>query len=288
MSTPQAGGSNRRPGSAPLAGKSPASGAAKPPGAKPSADGPGGGGGKGGKRPPIPAMRVSAQRNWMPIIIAGVAGLLAITIIGYAAWQVHQNGKGWQAKADSISGITDYRKTNPDILAYTSHEFGPLKYPTAPPVGGAHNPNWQRCLGDIYPAAIANENAVHSMEHGAIWITYRPDLPANQVATLAAKVRGNDFMLMSPYPGQDKPISVQTWGFQLKVDNASDSRIGEFITTLREVSSAEPGSVCSAGSYITATGTTAHDLGKPDPTPSSSGSLPPSNPVSPSPMSSRS
>lgn len=261
MSTPQGGGT-RRPGPS---GKSAASGTTKSPGAKPSPNA-----GKGGNRPPIALMRVGQQRNWMPIIIASLVGLLAVAIVGYGAYQVHEKGLGWQKKADGISGIVDYRKSNPKILAYTSHEFGSLKYPTSPPVGGTHNPNWMRCLGDVYPAAIANENAVHSMEHGAVWITYRPDLPADQIAALAAKVRGNDFMLMSPYPGLDKPISLQTWGFQLKVDKASDPRIDDFIKDLREISSMEPGAACSSGNYITATGTTPHDLGKPDASPSAS------------------
>ena len=53
------------------------------------------------------------------------------------------------------TGIVNYRKTNPKMLDYTQHENGPLKYSVLPPVGGTHNPNWQRCLGDVYNAPIA-------------------------------------------------------------------------------------------------------------------------------------
>ena len=84
-------------------------------------------------------------------------------------------------------------------------------------------------MGDVYDAPIANEHAVHSLEHGAVWITYRPDLPADQVAKLKAKVQGKEKMMLSPYDGLDKPISLQAWGYQLKVDNADDGRIDEFI-----------------------------------------------------------
>jgi hypothetical protein len=98
------------------------------------------------------------------------------------------------------------------------------------------------------------------MEHGAVWITYRPDLPKAQVDQLAKKVTGRDFMLMSPFAGQDKPISVQTWGYQLKVDKADDARIDDFIKALREVSQVEPGATCSRGNIITETGTTPRDL----------------------------
>ena len=89
-------------------------------------------------------------------------------------------------------------------------------------------------------------------------------MPPAQVDLLKAKVTGNDYMLMSPYPGLDKPISLQAWGYQLKVDNASDPRIDEFIKDLRQVAgrSRRP---CSSGRYITATGTTPLDLGSPAP-----------------------
>ena len=47
-------------------------------------------------------------------------------------------------------------------------------------------------------------------------------------------------MLMSPYPGLDAPISLQAWGYQLKVDNADDGRIDEFINALRKNATSEP------------------------------------------------
>jgi hypothetical protein len=225
----------------------------------------------GGPRRPITPVKVAPTRNWTAIIVSAVAVLFAASIVGYGLYQVHQAGLSWKQKADAIPGIVDYRDKDPKMLTYEKHQTGVIQYPMHPPVGGTHNPEWQRCLGDVYPAAIADEHAVHSMEHGAVWITYRPDLPAAQVRVLAAKVTGNDFMLMSPYPNLDAPISIQTWGFQLKVDSASDSRIDDFIKDLREVSSQEPGATCSQGTYITATGTTPHDIDGQNPTPAPSG-----------------
>jgi hypothetical protein len=277
MSTPQGGSNSAKPGAVRITGKSataggkPAGGATSArkatstatPGARKATPGgtrPGAGGGKGGGKRPITPIKVNQQRNWMPIIIGIVVGAIALGIVGYAVWNSTGSSSNWQAKADKIKGIQDYRKSNPTMLEYTQHETGVITYPMHPPVGGTHNPEWQRCAGDVYPAAIADEHAVHSMEHGAVWITYRPDLPADQVRTLAAKVTGNNFMLMSPYPNLNAPISVQTWGFQLKVNSASDPRIDQFITDLREVSSKEPGAVCDSGSYITATGTTPHNI----------------------------
>jgi len=210
----------------------------------------------------IAPVKVKQGASWGPIALFTTVGVLALGIIGFAGYQVYENGLSWQDRADQIQGIKDYRKTDKALVNQRDHVWGPQKYDLAPPVAGNHNQNWQRCLGDVYPAAIASEHALHSMEHGAVWITYNPDLPADQVDKLAKKVKGNDYMLMSPFPGLDKPISLQAWGFQLKVDNASDKRIDEFIKALRQNASLEAGTPCSSGDVITETGTTPRDLGK--------------------------
>ena len=66
-----------------------------------------------------------------------------------------------------------------------------------------------------------------------MWITYRPDLPGDQVDALRKRVDGVEQMLMSPYPGLKSAVSLQAWGHQLFVDSASDARIDEFIDDLR-------------------------------------------------------
>jgi hypothetical protein len=225
-----------------------------------------------GKRPAarpaarkVAPVKVKQGAAWGPIILFSVVGLLALGIVGFAVWQVNENGLTVRERADRIDGVKDYYKINKAYTEERSHVWGQQKYDLSianPPVSGNHNQNWQRCLGDVYTAPIATEHALHAMEHGSVWITYRPDLPADQVEALAKKVRGKDYMMMSPYEGLDKPISLQAWGFQLKVDKASDGRIDEFIKALRQNASLEPGTPCSSGDIITETGTVPRDLGK--------------------------
>ena len=50
-----------------------------------------------------------------------------------------------------------------------------------PPVGGDHNPVWMNCDGDVYKKPIPDVNAVHSLEHGAVWVTYNDKAPAADV-----------------------------------------------------------------------------------------------------------
>jgi hypothetical protein len=221
---------------------------------------------KGGSRKPIAPVKVSQGRNWGPIALFTAVALVAVGIIAFAGWQVHQSNRTFEQRAEDISGVVNYRKTDPALKQVAQHAWGPLKYPQSPPVGGRHNYNWQNCMGDVYDQPIASEHAVHSLEHGAVWVTYNPDrLSKDQVETLAAKVRGKEYMLMSPYSGLDKAISLQAWGFQLKVDSVTDKRIDDFINLMRKNGGIEKDAVCSGG--ITETGTTPHDLGKDAPNP---------------------
>ncbi|WP_305094601.1 DUF3105 domain-containing protein [Prescottella sp. R16] len=110
-----------------------------------------------------------------------------------------------------------------------------VAYDQSPPFGGPHDAVWATCMGTVYPDPIRTENAVHSLEHGAIWIAYNPDKvddAQRQQLEERASVR-DGYMLMSPYPGLDAPIALQSWGHQLKVDSADDERIDQFIKSLR-------------------------------------------------------
>jgi hypothetical protein len=252
QSTPKkaVAGAGRPPASRAAGGRS---GGGRPPGG----GRPTGGGGKGPRKPVAP-VKVSQGRNWGPIALFIAVAVIAIGIVGYGGWAVYSGGKPWDEKVAGMTGLTNFRESRPDLMKGAQHQVGPIKYDISPPVAGPHNGAWQRCMGNVYDAPIANEHAVHSLEHGAVWVTYRSDLPKDQVDALAAKVNGQEYMLMSPYEGLDTPISLQAWGYQLKVDNASDSRIDEFIKAMRVNATIEPGATCQGG--ITATGTTPREL----------------------------
>jgi hypothetical protein len=107
---------------------------------------------------------------------------------------------------------------------------GKIQYTENPPVGGAHNVAWQNC--GIYNAPIHSEHAVHSLEHGAVWITYRPDLPADQVEMLR-RVASDDLMLLSPYPGLPAPVVASSWNHQITLEGASDPKLAAFIAKFK-------------------------------------------------------
>ena len=127
---------------------------------------------------------------------------------------------------DDIAGVETY-----DYPAGQEHVTTAVDYAESPPVGGPHAPppDWADCTGTVYDVDIRHENAVHSLEHGAVWITYYPDaLSQADIDTLAQLVENESGRMMSPYAGLDPPISIQAWGHQLKVDSADDKRIKQF------------------------------------------------------------
>nr|MDT0663180.1 DUF3105 domain-containing protein [Micromonospora sp. DSM 115978] len=189
-------------------------------------------------------MRTAAGR------IAALA-LVASAVLGYTGYEAFVRSTSWPDRAARIDGVVDYRATRPEILT-REHVRGPVDYPVTPPVGGDHDLTWQRCMGQVYDAPVVDERAVHSLEHGAVWLTYRPDLPMDQVGRLADRVRGRGYLMMSPYPGLTAPISLQAWGFQLQVDSVDDPRIEEFIVVLAGNGGMEFGASCTAGTIETA------------------------------------
>ena len=109
-----------------------------------------------------------------------------------------------------------------------SHTNDPISYPHTPPVGGAHHFSWETCVFRDRP--VANETAVHSMEHGAIWITYRPDVPADELAVLRRLADTRKDVLVSRWDtGLPAPLVASSWGRQLKLDSATDPRLLQFI-----------------------------------------------------------
>jgi hypothetical protein len=141
------------------------------------------------------------------------------------------------AEATPISGVEIFEVESAD------HTEDPVDYPQDPPAGGPHDPAWQKCAA--YDAPIRNENAVHSQEHGAVWITYQPDLPEAEVKALD-KLAETRYVLVSPYPGLEDPIVASAWGTQLRLEAADDPRLGAFIERYAG-NGPEPGANCDSG-----------------------------------------
>ncbi|MEU3985714.1 DUF3105 domain-containing protein [Streptomyces sp. NPDC026672] len=199
------------------------------------------------------AERARERRNRVLTIAASVVVVAGLVVGGVVL--VHSqsdSGKDSTAASDSkASGsfVTgkDGVKTWKGTLGRT-HVATAVHYPTEPPVGGNHNPVWQNCNGDVYTKPLKNENAVHSLEHGAVWVTYNTKAPKADVDALAAKVGKTPYTLMSPDDKQADPIMMTAWGHQRTVTGASDPAVDKFFEEfVQGKQTPEPGAACTGG-----------------------------------------
>ncbi len=180
------------------------------------------------------SLAVKRRAPWGLIITCVLVVVFAAAVIGYAVSRPKKPSaedahyvRNEIAAAKAITGVVFKKEPN------HTHVTSAVKYNMSPPIGGNHSQVWADCSGTVYAKQIANENAVHPLEHGAVWITYRPGLDAASIAKLAKLVTGQNYTLMSPYAGLKTPISLQAWNYQLFVNSATDPRIAAFIKALR-------------------------------------------------------
>lgn len=177
------------------------------------------------------------RRRWITLGGAVFAAIVVVAVVAAIVINRRDN-----QPVSNITGVESFGGLQ------RTHVQTPVVYPQTPPVGGPHNPVWQNC--GYYSSPVKNENAVHSLEHGAVWITYRPDLPADQVAALR-KLAGQTYVLVTPYPDLPAPVVASAWGTQLKLESASDPRLNQFLRTYREgPQTPEKGSACTGGTGL--------------------------------------
>ncbi|MDP9496574.1 MAG: DUF3105 domain-containing protein [Actinomycetota bacterium] len=170
--------------------------------------------------------RASAQVK-KPFPWGFVTGIvvLALALAGILVYAATNTGSGFRTAAERLDDEVQGVAVTSDPSA--DHVQGRVAYAVQPPNSGDHAPYPQTC--QVYDAPVVPEHAVHSLEHGAAWVTYRPDLPADQVAALRALVEGNPHRMLSPFPGLSAPVTLQAWGRTLKVDSAADPRVRRFL-----------------------------------------------------------
>lgn len=185
----------------------------------------------------------AARRRTLPIL--GLATLILVGATACAGTAGPATSETAQTQpATQASGTIEGVKTYDNLVG--NHVKTPVTYTQSPGVGGDHNPVWTNC--GIYTQPVEETRAVHSMEHGAVWLTYRPNIPAAQIQQLTDLVGSSGYVLLSPYDGQTSPVTATAWGAQLTVDSASDARLEQFLSKyVQGEQTPEPGAPCTGG-----------------------------------------
>jgi len=181
------------------------------------------------------------KRNQRIGLIAGITGgvLVLALVIGFVV-------VGSTPKPDpddiEIEGLKTFG-TLTAVHVDTAVDYE-ADYDMNPPAGGNHNATWLNC--GIYDQPQQNENAVHALEHGAVWVTYDPDaLTEAEVEALRNEVPST-YSILSPYPGLPAPVVISAWSAQVQLDGVDDPRLDTFVQKYwKSASAPEPGASCT-------------------------------------------
>lgn len=109
-----------------------------------------------------------------------------------------------------------------------------VEYKTNPPTSGSHLAqaiNW-----GIYNQEIDDKAALHSLEHGGIWISYK-DLTDGEIQQLQKIAqRNSQSVVLNPRAANDNRIVVASWGRMMKLENVDEALIQKYIDTFKNQS----------------------------------------------------
>src|SRR3989338_5319739 len=105
---------------------------------------------------------------------------------------------------------------------------GDPPYNSNPPTSGCHDPapaDW-----GTYDAALTDQKYIHNLEHGGIWISYKPDrVDAETVLKLKDFANRYKLIIVAHREANDAPISLAAWMHLLNLDSFDERAILEFI-----------------------------------------------------------
>ncbi|MFD9412944.1 DUF3105 domain-containing protein [Streptomyces sp. NPDC059989] len=196
------------------------------------------------------ADKVRDRRN--KAIAITVSSAVVVGLVGFGAWMLIDQKQTEQRKQEAAEQLrktpVDGEQTWDAKKLGRNHVETPVKYEMNPPVGGDHHPRWMNCNGDVYTNPVPEVNAVHSLEHGAVWVTYNEKAAKGDVDKLAGTVGKTPYTLMSPVKEQAGSIMLSAWGKQLTVEKADDPRVAQFFTKyVQGPQTPEPGAACTNG-----------------------------------------
>jgi hypothetical protein len=172
--------------------------------------------------------------------VAVLGGLIASAAVVLVQAQVQKSAIK-DAAQRAIPGVQTFK----DLTR--NHVASPGPYKPDPPVGGDHDKIYLNCA--TYRLPVNEARAVHSLEHGAVWITYSSSLPADQLAKLTEQAQHQKSEILSPRDNLPTPIVASAWGVQLRVSDASDTRLASFLAKYQQgPQTPETGAGCNGGS----------------------------------------
>lgn len=105
-------------------------------------------------------------------------------------------------------------------------------YNSNPPSSGWHYP--RPAQSGIYDTEFPDEQLIHNLEHGHIWIAYKPDMPKDQIELLVNLAKGyGSKVIMAPRKENDTLVALVAWQHVLKLTAVDELQIKTFFDAYR-------------------------------------------------------
>ena len=144
--------------------------------------------------------------------------VLAI-LIGGVYWLVNRYWKKEASRKIYAVQIADLGRNHISVGA--SHE----SYNSNPPTSGPHYEEWES--KGVYKEQQPDEGLVHNLEHGYIWISYRPDASPKIIEQLENFYSFGKKIIIEPRKENDKTIALAAWNWLDKFDSTSKDALSD-------------------------------------------------------------
>lgn len=163
-----------------------------------------------------------------------------VVVLGGALWIALDVSEPLAPPPPELEATETFEEMDPVHLAPGS----PIpEYNSDPPTSGPHSPTPAPC--GIYREPVSDQAYLHSLEHGAVFIQYDPELPQAQIEALEAAVRDNGReILLAPRPGNPAPYTLGAWTKLLLLDEIDQDMVDGFEREFGNRFSPEGGAVC--------------------------------------------
>ncbi|OGE82497.1 MAG: hypothetical protein A3B10_00275 [Candidatus Doudnabacteria bacterium RIFCSPLOWO2_01_FULL_44_21] len=159
----------------------------------------------------------------MKVILIYIIVILAVLGLGFWLFSTSNS----QQQPENLPGQT---LEDQGQLHIDQGSFDHPAYNSNPPTSGWHWP--QAAEWGIYKATQPDEQLIHNLEHGGVWIAYKPGSVDEQTVNLlqdfAKRYRK---VIVEPREANDAAIALAAWTHLDKLDQYDESQILRFIAS---------------------------------------------------------
>jgi hypothetical protein len=163
----------------------------------------------------------STTRNMIIIVVAVVVGIGALILLALGSGTTEINVNVADIPDESVT--VAFQGQN-HIEVGAAHE----PYNSNPPTSGPHYASPARA--GMYEQILPDENVVHNLEHGHVWLSYR-DAGDSEAIDLLRRLQASEplWVIVTHRPDNDTRVAAAAWTRLLTLDDLDQDQLAAFV-----------------------------------------------------------